>query len=552
MGSLLDQFLNKPTAATGRYETALQGLGEVQGPPTYYRGVLLPVGIEQYPDGRTEYSPAIPAMVNDPLAGGADMIKNPVDYIRDPNKVTNVAADVGMLGGLLSGGVPRSALGSNAFRREVSDASGLFGKGAEKIKYIDDATGSDFSVVKKPGTANVSVLDTNVPEGSRGKGVGKALLARALEDHPNMQGQIHSKAAAVNAYNAGRRPYDMPDATIEDVFGIMDDMSSVNMVTTKKLPMDEASRMAVGKPKEAFGDWRWRSPGDVRSELGLTEVPGHVQDFGKFMAGQTEKAKTGAMTSRDIIKAFTITRSSIQRGAVDIDKVRAAGLDVAGTGKIRPEGAFSEWLLTPMGKQYLDAAEKGVADADSIANAVKVMAPFGRHTTDIPDALVTAAKGLDPDRAINLLAAGDTAGWREYAKGLRGIGSAKQGFVGSMLGEGSIPTLDARQIKLHTGKPTSAAQGKLSRKGWGDKAVDRLAKRQADMDLDLPKELEPYRQHLTHHTVWDKVSNEVTTHSDVIKAMELAANPAPISVLGILDEIERAQEMKDFVARGGA
>ncbi len=31
-----------------------------------------------------------------------------------------------------------------------------------------------------------------------------------------------------------------------------------------------------------------------------------------------------------------------------------------------------------------------------------------------------------------------------------------------------------------------------------------------------------------------------------------SANPAPISVLGILDEIERAQEMKDFVARGGA
>ncbi len=151
MGSLLDQLLNKPTAATGRYETALQGLGEVQGPPTYYRGVLLPVGIEQYPDGRTEYSPAIPAMVNAPLAGGADMIQNPVEYIKHPNKVTNVAADFGVLGSLLSGGVPRSALGSNAFRREVSDASGTFGKGAEIIKYIDDATGSDFSVVKNRG-----------------------------------------------------------------------------------------------------------------------------------------------------------------------------------------------------------------------------------------------------------------------------------------------------------------------------------------------------------------------------------------------------------------
>ena len=54
--------------------------------------------------------------------------------------------------------------------------------------------------------------------------------------------------------------------------------------------------------------------------------------------------------------------------------------------------------------------------------------------------------------------------------------------------------------------------------------------------------------------------NYVTWDQGVLDRMKLlerngetfSANPAPISVLGILDEIERAQEMKDFVARGGA
>jgi hypothetical protein len=82
--------------------------------------------------------------------------------------------------------------------------------------------------------------------------------------------------------------------------------------------------------------------------------------------------------------------------------------------------------------------------------------------------------------------------------------------------------LDARQITLQTGKPTKEASKYLSRrKGEGSvEAVRRLAARMEDLNLALPPELEPYRQHLTHHAVWDKASDEVTTHADVMNALK--------------------------------
>ncbi len=301
-----------------------------------------------------------------------------------------------------------------------------------------------------------------------------------------------------------------------------------------------------------FSDWKWKPAKKVREELGLTEVPGHVQKFGNFMQRQTDKAKAGKMTPRDLIKAFTITRSSIQRGAVPAAKVRAAGLNIPGDGKIRPEGAFSEWLLTPMGQRYLNSAEKGVVDRDAVADAVKIMAPFGRHTKDIPDALTTAATGLDPSTATKILADGNTKAWRKYAKGLKGIGPAKQGFVASLLGKGDIPTLDARQLRLHTGKSPKEAQANLARKGWGDKAVDRLTRRQQDMALTMPARLEPHRQHLTHHTVWDAVGGDKTTHADVVRAMELGANKGLLAAAPQLARTAASTRSRDDAVKLGA
>jgi len=317
--------------------------------------------------------------------------------------------------------------------------------------------------------------------------------------------------------------------------------------TIRRALMVARSAKADGGSKKASAihDWNWRPMTDVQNQLGeLEEIPSHVINFGKFMDETANKAGTKGLTARDLIKAFTITRASIQRGAVDADKVRAAGLDLhpSISGKVRPEGAFGEWLQTPMGQRYLSHAQNGSVDPKSISNAVQIMAPFGRHTTDIPDALTWAAKNLPGrEKDVSSLVASaqqntsDPSEWRQFINEVRGIGPSKAGFVASLLGRGDQPTLDARQLVLHTGQPSKLAAPYLKRKGGADEAVERLADRQRQMNLSLPSNLSPHYQHLAHHTIWDAVGGDQTTHQDVINAMQHAAHGGQIDSNPLLD-----------------
>lgn len=281
--------------------------------------------------------------------------------------------------------------------------------------------------------------------------------------------------------------------------------------------------------------WHWRPLSEVQEQLGgLHEIPSHVANFGQFMDETARRAATHGLTPRDLIKAYTITRSSIQRESRSADKARASGVNIPHdfTGNVRPEGAFGEWLHSPMGRRYLDAAERGVVDHESIADAVKVMKPFGLSTE--VHALPWAAKNLPQHAsAVSDMVAramqskSSPEEWRNFVSGVHGIGSAKAGFMASLLGRGDQPTLDARQIVLHTGKPTKEAKLPLARAGH--EAVDRLAARQSAMGLKTPEGMEPYYQHLSHHAVWDKVGNEQTTHQDVINAMRHAATGGAIN-----------------------
>lgn len=302
---------------------------------------------------------------------------------------------------------------------------------------------------------------------------------------------------------------------------------------------------------DVIKDWNWRPLADVQNDLQLTEIPSHVQAFGKFMDETAAKASGKGLTPRDLIKAYTITRSSIQRQAVDSNRVRAAGLALPDdvTGKIRPEGAFGEWLHSDMGQKYLRAAERGEVDPEAVRHAVQVMAPFGKHEKDIPDALIWAAKNL-PGREkyiSDLVARGrdmvsTPEEWRGMTKDVRGIGPSKSGFVASLLGRGDQPTLDARQVILHTGRPTKEASPMIAKKGGkgGVEAVDRLAARQEAMGLTSPELLKPYYQHLAHHTVWDKAGNEETTHEDVMNAMRHAATGGAIAAHPLVDAMRAA------------
>lgn len=280
--------------------------------------------------------------------------------------------------------------------------------------------------------------------------------------------------------------------------------------------------------------WDWRPLGEVQEQLGdLREIPSHVVNFGQFMDETARRAATHGLTPRDLIKAYTITRSSIQRKSSSADKARASGVPIPHdfTGSVRPEGAFGEWLYSPMGRRYLDAAEQGIVDHESIADAANVMKPFGLSTET--KALPWAAQNLPQhakavsdmvSRAMQRKSSPEE--WRHFIGGVHGIGNAKAGFMGSLLGRGDQPTLDARQIVLHTGNPTLEAKNPQRRAG--SEAVDRLAARQEAMGLKTPEGMEPYYQHLAHHAVWDKVGDEQTTHQDVINAMRHAATGGAI------------------------
>jgi hypothetical protein len=282
---------------------------------------------------------------------------------------------------------------------------------------------------------------------------------------------------------------------------------------------------------------RWRKVTDVKTEIGnLDTLPRHIVPFATFMKDMATKATNGGLTSRDVIKAYTIARSSMNRSAVSTDKVKAAGLVLPkefSDAKIRPEGAFGYWLLSPIGQQYLNAAEVAVVDAGSIADAVKVMAPFGTQNTlggDLERAaggdLHTRLPGMTA--AIAKAARGKNAvrDWQDATDNMYGVREAKKGFLGSLLGFGQLPTFDARQINVNVEPSSKEDTLKALSSKKARSVVAKLARRMDALSLAMDPKFSPFYQHLVHHAVWDAVGGTETTHADVIDAMVRASNRA--------------------------
>jgi len=281
-------------------------------------------------------------------------------------------------------------------------------------------------------------------------------------------------------------------------------------------------------------DWRWRPLKDVSADLNLQEVPKYIQEgYGAFMSEQAKRAAAGDLGARDLIKAYGITRSSVNRAGRQMSDDLASGFT-------RPEGYMSEWFSSPAGKSYLDAAQSGKVDAAAIDDLVGRFQPFGMSQVLGKDLEYAAQKLPQVNGSINDLVQGSVPEWRKFAQGIYGIGPAKSGFLPSMLGRGDIPTLDARQLNLHTLDSGDSASKFMRRQGGagGDQAVDRLASRQQKMNLEISPELQPFYQHLTHHSVWDKIGNSITTHSDIVKAM-LTAGIAPVAIPGLVEIVMR-------------
>lgn len=139
---------------------------------------------------------------------------------------------------------------SSPFSIAKRDASDVFGAGAERIRYTEPKSGASIDVLVKPNSP-ASVMSLEVPEAFRGKKIGESLQAKVLQDFPEMQGQVSSKAAAKTAYRLGRRPVNDPNASIDDVFKMIDENSSVNMVSPQ---MQNKVSGLLGSPESSIKD----------------------------------------------------------------------------------------------------------------------------------------------------------------------------------------------------------------------------------------------------------------------------------------------------------
>ena len=120
----------------------------------------------------------------------------------------------------------------------------------EEVTYLDEATNGVITLAKFPD-GRTSVIKLEVPEEFRGKGVAKKLQAKAMNDNPNLTGQVSSKKAATSAYNLGRRPINNPNATLEEVYAAIDDMSSVNMATPDAIKAFNSGALPSQAPANA-------------------------------------------------------------------------------------------------------------------------------------------------------------------------------------------------------------------------------------------------------------------------------------------------------------
>lgn len=247
----------------------------------------------------------------------------------------------------------------------------------------------------------------------------------------------------------------------------------------------------------------------VAEQLGLEEVGDGAKKFGYFMREMKEKG----ITPRDVVKAYLITTSSINRGALSAEKVRTGWPDLVHNEKtVRPEDAFAKLLGTDDGQRFLDAAEKGEFD-EAAANAMlEKFKPFGLYNTQ-REYMRNAAENLSKvgQAIVDAVENMPTEQYAEFVReNFKGISFGKVGFMSGMLGRGDLPTVDVRQRKLHYG----------DQKFNVDKQIllevrDRLS----GLDIPLTEDLKPFYQTIVHHAVWDRLEGTDTSHADIKEAM---------------------------------
>jgi len=266
--------------------------------------------------------------------------------------------------------------------------------------------------------------------------------------------------------------------------------------------------------------------------LDIAKLPGHIKPFAEFMIEQSSKT----MTPRDIVKAYLLTVSSVQRGAISTSKVRSAwpGSPFRGQ-RVRPEDVMGAILETDAGRRYLDAAVRGDYDTRDARIIKRWFKPFGMGNTlekQLQAAPRLAKRTPEIDRALRT---DSTRKWATYLeKNVPYVGPAKAGFFSALLGRGDLPTADAKELEFwfcrmgewNTEKMRCKSSYKTVTQPPPEKMMrevrEQLAKRLAAMKVKMPKRYRPFYQHLVHHAVWDTIGKTATTHQEMIDAMKSA------------------------------
>ena len=286
---------------------------------------------------------------------------------------------------------------------------------------------------------------------------------------------------------------------------------------------------------------------ELAREILSKDVPEHLKPVTEFIFRQRQKFLDGKMTVRDVAKAYIITVSSIQAGAIGVDAIKASTGQTfpeyatmrgkTGDIQIRPEDAVSAWLLTPDGKKALDSLEQtGKVDGKLWQPLIDLRQAYGNNTLKTW-AFSPKSKGVnlykieEMTRLINQTG-GNPRKLEGAVQRLVGIKDAKAGFIKHLLGFGDTPTVDAREINFWlTGQAdisslkTKGAEVARAAKDAGGKVRKYVVKRIGNQIKDLAKRYDMdvnVGAHIVHHWLWDATSNEVTTHAVMMDAMELA------------------------------
>jgi len=251
----------------------------------------------------------------------------------------------------------------------------------------------------------------------------------------------------------------------------------------------------------------------IKKRLGINKLPAHVAKFGEFMLYQAGRD----LGPVDVVKAYLVTISSIQRRAQTSEGLRKYWPTHPFEGLIRPEDVMARLLGTPEGLVYMRAAADGRLDHSAAETLQGRMAGFGLSAQLWRGLEFAPALAARTREVVRLLKRAPRRAWLKYVRDhVMGVGYAKAGFLAALLGRGDIATADVRQLDLW-------APGVKFERGVDLVFIKELNRRLQALAIDTPAEFRPYYEHLAHHAVWDRVGETQTFHDEIIKCMTLGA-----------------------------